>query len=403
MKKIFLALAAFACTAMPMVAQTLSVKVGGVTYQYPAQKVGDMNYMNGERLSVLDRTFLLSDVQAMNVDIQNQFSHHNTVNVSYETGDAAIYILTEQSADQAAGSNLGFYSESNQPLFNSSLGGIRLNFQMSGITKVELESVDNNPLAGKHDQSIITLEAPEGETLAAGKDYFIATFPCDVYGGYRLSIYKGRDVAPYFGVHQVINAGEFITPSDLVESDLVFADIDAPFVEDERPALDAATKQMLVAYQKNPTEENKQVLMNQMGVKYDKVVARKKAKLRQLEREAKTPDLVAEMQAIVDEMVDNRDTRLEQQFWRLVDPRVDDNPSDQWLVLRGSSAKNAYIAYAPVTNKEYAAYNPTFTYPQGQDNYPAVNVSYDESAAYCNWMSTMDAQHAYRLDRKSVV
>lgn len=48
MKKIFLALAAFACTAMPMVAQTLSVKVGGVTYQYPAQKVGDMNYMNGK-------------------------------------------------------------------------------------------------------------------------------------------------------------------------------------------------------------------------------------------------------------------------------------------------------------------------------------------------------------------
>ena len=337
MKKIFLALAAFACTAMPMAAQTLSVKVGGVTYQYPAQKVGDMNYMNGERLSVLDRTFLLSDVQAMNVDIQNQFN-------------------------------------------------------------VELESVDNNPLAGNHDQSIITLEAPEGETLVPGKDYFIATFPCDVYGGYRLSIYKGRDVAPYFGVHQVINAGEFITPTDLVESDLVFADIDAPFVEDERPALDAATKQMLVAYQKNPTDENKQVLMNQMGVKYDKVVARKKAKLRQLEREAKTPDLVAEMQAIVDEMVDNRDTRLEQQFWRLVDPRVDDNPNDQWLVLRGSSAKNAYIAYAPVTNKEYAAYNPAFTYPQGQDNYPVVNVSYDESVAYCNWMSTMDAQHAYRLD-----
>ena len=99
MKKIFLALAAFACTAMPMVAQTLSVKVGGVTYQYPAQKVGDMNYMNGERLSVLDRTFLLSDVQAMNVDIQNQFSHHNTVNVSYETGDDDIYILTEHADD----------------------------------------------------------------------------------------------------------------------------------------------------------------------------------------------------------------------------------------------------------------------------------------------------------------
>ena len=204
-------------------------------------------------------------------------------------------------------------------------------------------------------------------------------------------------MAPYFGVHQVINAGEFITPPDLVESDLVFADIDAPFVEDERPALDAATKQMLVAYQQNPTDENKQDLMNQMGVKYDKVVARKKAKLRQLEREAKTPDLVAEMQGIVDEMVENRDIRLEQQFWRLVDPRVDDNPNDQWLVLRGSSAKNAYIAYAPVTNKEYAAYNSNFTYPEGQDNYPVVNVSYEESIAYCDWLNSKDAQHGYRL------
>lgn len=137
--------------------------------------------------------------------------------------------------------------------------------------------------------------------------------------------------------------------------------------------------------------------MNQMGVKYDKVVARKKAKLRELEREAKTPDLVAEMQAIVDEMVENREIRLEQQFWRLVDPRVDDNPDDEWLVLRGSSAKNAYIAYAPVTNKEYAAYNPGFSYTSEQDNYPVVNVSYDEAMAYCEWLSGKDALHAYRL------
>ena len=280
------------------------------------------------------------------------------------------------------------------------LGGIKLNFQMSGITKIELESVDNNQIAGNLDgdkQTIITFSAPDGSTLTPGQDYYIVTFPCDLYGGYRLSIYKGREVAAYFGVHQVIKAGEFITPSDLVESELDFEDIDAPFVEDERPNLDAQTKDMLVAYQQNPTDENKNALMEQMGVKYDKVVARKKAKLRELEREAKTPDLVAEMQGIVDEMVENRDIRLEQQFWRLVDPRTDDNPNDQWLVLRGSSAQNAYVAYAPLTNKEYAMYKTDFTYPAGQDNYPVVNVSYDEAVAYCEWLSAQDAKHGYRL------
>lgn len=204
-------------------------------------------------------------------------------------------------------------------------------------------------------------------------------------------------MAAYFGVHQKIQAAEFITPLDLVESELEFADIDAPFVEDERPNLDALTKSMLVAYQQNPTDENQQALMEQMGVKYDKVVARKKAKLRQLEREVKTPDLVAEMQDIVDEMVENRDIRLEQQFWRLVDPRVDDNPNDLWLVLRGSSAKNAYVAYAPVTNKEYAMYDTGFTYPQGQENYPVVNISYSEAMAYCEWLGSKDELHAYRL------
>lgn len=80
--------------------------------------------------------------------------------------------------------------------------------------------------------------------------------------------------------------------------------------------------------------------MDQMGLRYDKVVARKKNKLRELEREAKTPDLVQEMQDIVDEMVENREMRLEQQFLRLIDPRKDDNPNDAWLVLRGAPTDN---------------------------------------------------------------
>lgn len=294
-------------------------------------------------------------------------------------------------------------------------GGIKLNFQMSGVTKVELESVDGYALSGtagiKWDEqsmptvdeisnahSILTFNAPETSGFIPGKDYYISTLPCDVYGGYRLSIYREDGwVADYFGVHQTIERASYITPNDLVENELKFEAPDAPLVEEERPELDATTTALLRQYQQNPMEENKQALLDQMGLRYDKVVARKKAKLRELERDAKTPGLVEEMQGIVDEMVENRDIRLEQQFLRLIDPRNDDDPNDAWMVLRGASAPNAYIGYAPVTNAGYADFKKDFIYDAGKGNYPVVNITIAEATAYCNWLTAQDNAHVYRL------
>ena len=294
-------------------------------------------------------------------------------------------------------------------------GGIKLNFQMSGVTKVELESVDGYALSGtagikwneqsmptvdeiSNAHSIITFNAPETSGFIPSKDYYISTLPCDVYGGYRLSIYREDGwVADYFGVHQTIERASYITPNDLVENELKFEAPDAPLVEEERPELDATTTALLRQYQQNPMEENKQALLDQMGLRYDKVVARKKAKLRELERDAKTPGLVEEMQGIVDEMVENRDIRLEQQFLRLIDPRNDDDPNDAWMVLRGASAPNAYIGYAPVTNAEYADFKKDFIYDAGKGNYPVVNITIAEATAYCNWLTAQDNAHVYRL------
>ena len=81
--------------------------------------------------------------------------------------------------------------------------GIRFNIKLSGVTKIELESVDGNPLAGKANikentqgdaiaevtegaSSIITFEASDKSGFTPGKDYYISTLPCDLYGGYRL-------------------------------------------------------------------------------------------------------------------------------------------------------------------------------------------------------------------------
>ena len=338
--------------------------------------------------------------------------------VSFDNESVTVSVPSVQTAkdsgfDETAAVSVA-RSASESLCFQSVCGGIKLNFQMSGVTKVELESVDGYALSGKaklkwdeqgvpvvaemSDTSyILTFNAPDESGFLSGKDYFISTLPCDLYGGYRLSIYKDGQVADYFSVHQAVERASYITPIDLVESELAFDAPDAPLVEEERPELDATTTALLRQYQQNPTEENKEALMVQMGIRYDKVVARKKSKLRELEREALTPDLVDEMQEIVDEMVENRDIRLEQQFLRLIDPRNDDNPDDDWMVLRGVPEQDAYIGYAPVTNAEYAAFNPGFSYDAGKDNYSAVNIPIAQATAYCDWLTAQDASHTYRL------
>lgn len=292
--------------------------------------------------------------------------------------------------------------------------GIKFNFQFTGVTRVELESVDGLPLAGAatiyediqgktsigdmaHTSTIITYSSSDNTGFIPGKDYYISTLPCDLYGGYRLSIYRNGLVSHYFGVHQKVDLGEFISPDDLVESELEFDKPGAPLVEEGRPKMDSKTHNLFVQYRKNPTEAGRQALLDQMCVRYDKVVARKKNKLRELEREARTYSIVEHMQGIVGEMVQNRDTRIQQQFLRFIDPRRNENPKDAWMVLRGASAPNAYIGYAPVTNAEYAAFNPRFAYDAGKENYPVINITIAEAKAYCDWLTKQDRKHIYRL------
>ena len=230
--------------------------------------------------------------------------------------------------------------------------GIKFSIGLSGVNKIELASVDGNPLAGKANikvdaqgnavmeeiesaSTIITFNASEPSGFTLGKDYYISTLPGDLYGGYRLSIYKDGLVADYFGVHQTVKPGTFIIPDDLVESELEFEKPDASLVEKERPKMDALTHKLFIQYRRKPTEANRQALLERMSIRYDKVVARKKNKLRELEREARTYHLVEHMQGIVNEMVENRDVRIQQQFLRFIDPRRDENDERQHYELPG--------------------------------------------------------------------
>lgn len=148
--------------------------------------------------------------------------------------------------------------------------GIRFNLPMAGVMKIEVESVDGLPLAGTaltrqdafgktvvgdmaYTSTIITYTSSEKSGFTPGKDYYISTLPCNLYGGYRFSIYKDGLVAHYFGVHQKVELGEFISPDDLVESELEFDKPGAPLVEKGRPKMDSKTHKLFVRYRKNPT------------------------------------------------------------------------------------------------------------------------------------------------------
>lgn len=181
-------------------------------------------------------------------------------------------------------------------------------------------------------------------------------------------------------------------------------------IEKERPELNEETKRLIAAYRQNPTQANKNALKRQIEINYDNVIARKKAKLEELKRTAKHQSKVREMEEIVDEVVKDRDNRVEQSLRRFTDPRLrpDSRKSkDGYLAVLGA-AQNVSIAYTPVTNEEYAAFvketkSPApkgwanGVYPAGKGKHPVTNVSYDDAVVYAKWLSDKDGTATYRL------
>ncbi len=175
-------------------------------------------------------------------------------------------------------------------------------------------------------------------------------------------------------------------------------------IEKERPELSEETKRLIAIYRKSPTEANYQALRKQAEINYDKVVAKKKAKLEELKQTARDYSKVEEMQIIVDEMLRERENRINQTMRRFTDPRLRPNArqtTDGYLPVFGA-AQNVSIAYMPVTNEEYALFlketgKDVPAIPADKAKHPVVNVSYYDAVAYCKWLSDKDETAVYRL------
>ena len=178
-------------------------------------------------------------------------------------------------------------------------------------------------------------------------------------------------------------------------------------IEKERPELNEATRRLIAAYRRDPSEANLAALREQVAKNYDAVLARKKAKLEELKRTAKHASKIEEMQEIVDEMIATRETRIEQSLRRFKDPRLTPGSRDtkaDYLPVIGAGL-DVSIARFPVTNAEYAAFAkatgralPEGCDAEGKARHPVTNVSYADATAYCAWLTAKETGKAtYRL------
>ena len=105
------------------------------------------------------------------------------------------------------------------------------------------------------------------------------------------------------------------------------------------------------------------------------------------------------MQEIVDEMIASREHRIDQMMARFTDSRFRGRRRDDggtgYLPLLGA-AKNVSVAYAPVTNEEFAKFTGKAIAP-GTERLPVTDISYSAAISYCEWLNARDSAHTYRL------
>ena len=89
MKKTLCTIAA-ALTIAAATAQTLNVTTDGATYQFPAAQAGQMTFTGGTTMTILNKTFTLSDIASMFTD--ESAVSDNEVNVVYDGTGALVYV-----------------------------------------------------------------------------------------------------------------------------------------------------------------------------------------------------------------------------------------------------------------------------------------------------------------------
>ena len=143
MKKIFSLMICALAVCTVITAQTMNIRVGQVTYQFPAEQTGVMNYTDGSTLSVMNKLFALTEVEEMYVDettvVDNMVSvvYNESSAVVTVAGNVAQYLtITTNGAHVNIAQSEDVVEEITYTLSGSSTDG---EFYMSGSYKATVE------------------------------------------------------------------------------------------------------------------------------------------------------------------------------------------------------------------------------------------------------------------------
>ena len=205
---------------------------------------------------------------------------------------------------------------------------------------------------------------------------------------------------------------KFVTLTDMYTN--------SDFIEKEQPELTEETKKLISLYQRDPSEENYQNLRNEVIKNYDAVIAHKKEKLAELKEETLGKpggeDVVAEMEEIVQEMLDTYWDNINGNMLRFTDSRLlkwnTTNAKNYEFIPVMGAGETIYISRTTITNSKYYEYiletgnaipknwvNGLFT--DDEKDFPVNYVSYDDALNYCKWLTKKDTINTYRLPNEA--
>lgn len=137
MKRIYIILTAL-ILAIEIQAQTLNIVTNGTTYQFPADQAGEMSYTEGTTLSVMGKSFTISEITKMYIDATTV--KDNQVNVVYDGTSANVFI-----------------SGNIAPYVNATINGAHVSISQSNTTDIDGDEI-TYMLSGSSSDGSLTLD-----------------------------------------------------------------------------------------------------------------------------------------------------------------------------------------------------------------------------------------------------
>lgn len=137
MKRIYIILTAL-ILAIEIQAQTLNIVTNGTTYQFPADQAGEMSYTEGTTLSVMGKSFTISEITKMYIDATTV--KDNQVNVVYDGTSANVFIA----------GNIA-------PYVNATINGAHVSISQSNTTDIDGDEI-TYMLSGSSSDGSLTLD-----------------------------------------------------------------------------------------------------------------------------------------------------------------------------------------------------------------------------------------------------